>query len=409
MLSRRPGNTGVYGLEPWFRDVKELRDLVSLPQAFKRAGYRTATAGKVYHQFPPSPDRAAEFDTYGPACNFGPLPEKKMVKTPSDMRLVDWGVFPERDHQQNDWQIASWAEDFLAARGTADDDPFFLAVGFGRPHLPCFASQQWFDLYPEESLAMPPVRDDDRADTPDFSWYLHWQLPEPRLSWLRNAGQWRPLVRAYLASTSFVDSQVGRVIDALDRSGKADETIIVLWSDHGWHLGEKGISGKNSLWERSTRVPLMLAGPGIPAGTRCGEPAELLDIYPTLTALCRIEAPAGLEGLSLMPQLADSGKPRRPAVTTHNPGNHAVRDRHHRYIRYADGSEELYDHRSDPNEWHNLASRPESAETIKRLAAFLPKDDKPPVPGSAGRILVRGSGGSWIWEGKPVAWELLSR
>src|SRR3712207_3606769 len=131
---------------------------------------------------------------------------------------------------------------------------------------------------------------------------LHWKLPEPRLAWLQRAGQWRPLVRAYLASTSFLDSQIGRVLDALEAAGHADDTVVVLWSDHGWHLGEKGVTGKNTLWERSTRVPLVITGPGVAPNARCVRPVELLDLYPTLAELCGLPAAAGLEGLSLVPQ-----------------------------------------------------------------------------------------------------------
>lgn len=230
---------------------------------------------------------------------------------------------------------------------------------------------------------MPPVKVDDRDDVPEFSWYLHWKLPEPRLSWLLEAKQWRPLVRSYLASISFMDSQVGRVLDALEVSGQADRTVVVLWSDHGWHLGEKGITGKNTLWERSTRVPLIFAGPGIAAGARCGRPAELLDLYPTLVALCRLPERPGLEGHSLAPQLKDASAPRVwPAITTHNQDNHAVRTEHWRFIRYADGSEELYDHRSDPNEWTNLAGDPNQAERKRELAGWLPKRNEPPPPGA---------------------------
>ena len=157
-------------------------------------------------------------------------------------------MFPDRDEDQADWKIADSAIAHLEK--APKDQPFFVAVGFRLPHVPCFASQKWFDLYPEKTLLMPEVRADDRDDVPAFSWFLHWKLPEPRLSWLKKANQWRPLVRAYLASTSFMDSQVGRVLDALDATGRAKETVVVLWSDHGWHLGEKGITGKNTLWER---------------------------------------------------------------------------------------------------------------------------------------------------------------
>ena len=249
---------------------------------------------------------------------------------------------------------------------------------------------------------LPPVKPDDRADVPEFAWYLHWKLPEPRLSWLEKARQWRPLVRAYLAGTSFMDSQVGRVLDALDATGRATNTVIVLWSDHGWHLGEKGITGKNTLWERSTRVPLLFAGPGITKAATCAQPAELLDAYPTLVELCGLPPRSGLEGHSLVPQLQNAKTPRPwPALTTHNQGNHAVRSEHWRYIRYADGSEELYDHRADPHEWTNLVANPLHAAVGREHARWLPKTDVPSVPGSAQRVLTKEKG-VWTWENRPI-------
>ena len=249
---------------------------------------------------------------------------------------------------------------------------------------------------------MPAVLENDRDDVPTFAWFLHWKLPEPRLSWLRKSDQWRPLVRAYLASTSFMDGQVGRLLAALDACGRAGETIVVLWSDHGWHLGEKGITGKNTLWERSTRVPLIFAGPGVAAGTTCRRPAELLDLYPTLLELCGLPAVEGLEGHSLVPQLKDPDAPRPwPAVTTHNRGNHAVRSERWRYIRYADGTEELYDHRDDPHEWTNRANDPGLAEVSREHARWLPATEAPPAPGGVSRLLVR-EDGIWYWENRPI-------
>jgi arylsulfatase A-like enzyme len=178
----------------------------------------------------------------------------------------------------------------------------------------------------------------------------------------------------------------------------------VLWSDHGWHLGEKGITGKNSLWERSTRVPLLFAGPGVTAGARCSRPVELLDLYPTLLDLCRIPPRQDLEGHSLAPLLKDATAPRPwPAITSHNQGNHAVRSEHWRYITYADGSEELYDLRQDPNEWTNLANDPRQREVIREHRRWLPKIDRPLAPGSAARILSYDpASGKAIWEGKPI-------
>jgi arylsulfatase A-like enzyme len=199
-----------------------------------------------------------------------------------------------------------------------------------------------------------------------------------------------------------MDSQVGRLLDALERSGQLDNTIIVFWGDHGWHLGEKEISGKNTLWERSTRVPLIIAGPGVARGTS-SSPVELLDIYPSLIELCGLEMPEGLEGHSLGPQLRDPAALREfPAVTTHNPGNHTVRTNDWRYIRYADGSEELYETAVDPEEWHNLASEPGRAALKKELARWLPETSAPPVPGSRVRVLTYNNGVA-NWEGEDIA------
>jgi len=201
-----------------------------------------------------------------------------------------------------------------------------------------------------------------------------------------------------------MDSQVGRVLAALDATGRRDDTIVVLWSDHGWHVGEKLITGKNTLWERSTRVPLMFAGPGISARAKCAQPVELLDIFPTLLDLCEFPARSDLEGHSLRPQLRDATATRPwPAITTHNRGNHGIRTEHERYIHYADGSEEFYDLRTDPNEWTNLAAHPKYAAAKAALAKWLPKIDLPPVPGSASRVLTYdATTGAVTWEGQPV-------
>ena len=202
-----------------------------------------------------------------------------------------------------------------------------------------------------------------------------------------------------------MDSQVGRVLDALKGIDAAGNTVIVLWSDNGWHLGEKGMTGKTSLWERSTHVPLIFAGPGVAKATKCRQPAELLDIYPTLVELCGLPAKDGLEGHSLVPQLKNSKAKRPwPAITTHNVGNHSVRSERWRYIRYADGSEELYDLRADPNEWTNLARDSKHEKVIREHARWLPKLNLPPAPGSASRILVQ-ENGVWLWEGKPIKLE----
>lgn len=399
----RPTTTGVYALDTWYGKGGIDRDVEWMPEAFLRGGYDVAVCGKVFHDaYPPADERHDGYlvGTWGFRGGFGLRPEHKFVETPDPNPLVDWGVFPERDEDQDDWKVADWA---IARMGAAADAerPWFLAVGFRRPHVPCYASQAWFDGVPDEDRILPPVLEGDRDDVPPFAWYLHWDLPEPRLAWLRRAGQWRALVRAYLASIRFVDSQVGRVLDALEASGAAERTIVVLASDHGFHLGEKGITGKNSLWERSTRVPLIWAGPGVAAGAVCRRPVELLDIYPTLEEMALREGTGG-DGHSLAPLLARADAPRPwPAITTHGPGNHAVRNGRFRYIRYADGSEELYDLLDDPNEWRNLSGQPRYRAVLESLAWWLPRVEQPPF-GSGKLRLLEGREGAWMWQGKRI-------
>jgi arylsulfatase A-like enzyme len=405
MLGLRPTTTGIYGLAPWFRTVEAWKDRVTLPQHFKAGGYRTYTTGKIYHGGAGGPaKRAVEFDVWGPHGGSGAKPPEKLIPpTPmGNHPLMDWGCFPHRDEDKGDYRITTWAVDRL--REMPADRPFFLAVGYFLPHVPCYATQKWFDLYPDDDSVLPPVRADDRADTPRFSWYMHWNLPEPRLKWIRENNQWRNLARSYLACTSFVDSQIGRLLDALEAAGLAENTVVVVWGDNGYHLGEKGISGKNSLWERSTRVPLIFAGPGVAKAARCASPAELLDLYPTLVDLCGLPPRADLEGLSLRPQLADAKAPReRPAITSHNRGNHGIRSGRWRYIRYADRSEELYDMGADPNEWTNVVADAKNAGVVAELRAWLPKIDVPPAPGSADRVLTYDAAtDEAVWEGRPV-------
>ena len=316
------------------------------------------------------------------------------------MKLVDWGLFPHQDKDKGDYKIAEWAVKTLDSKPKG---PFFLSAGFFLPHVPCFATEKWFDMHPEDKTQLAQIKRDDRKDTPRFSWYLHWSLPEPRLRWLEEHNEWMNLTRSYLACTTFVDAQIGKLMEALERNGFAENTVVVLWSDHGWHIGEKGITGKNTLWDDGTRVPLIFTGPGIAKGVS-SQPAELLDIYPTLSELIGVTKPDHLEGLSLMPQLKDAkAKRERPAITTHNHDNHGVRSENWRYIQYADGSEELYDMEKDPNEWVNLIGKPGYAKVIAEHKKWIPKVSRKPAPGSRSRILTYDAKTKEvIWEGNEV-------
>jgi len=400
MTGLRPSTTGVYSLSPWFREVEGYEDWVSMPQYFAQNGYTTYTTGKIYHGGYGRQEEDEEWDVIGPPPGVGVKPEEKLVNTPAPHPLVDWGNFPHEDEEKGDWEVAQWAIDQL---NQTPQEPFFLSVGFFLPHVPCYATGKWFDLYPEESTALPPLKMDDRDDTPRFSWYLHWALPEPRLKYLLEADQDTNLVRSYLACISFIDHLVGQVLDALEQNELAENTIVVLWSDHGFHLGEKLITGKNTLWDRSTRVPLIVAGPGIERGVSTTRPAELLDLYPTLIELCRFEPLPELEGHSLVPQLEDPQAPREfPAITTHGPGNHGVRSEKWRYIRYADGSDELYDMENDPNEWNNLAEDAQYNAIIEEMAQWLPPKSADPAPGSKARLVELKENGQVYWELEPV-------
>jgi arylsulfatase A-like enzyme len=397
----RPSSTGIYGLKPGIRSVDVTRNCVTLPQYFQNNGYFTASFGKVFHDGAiPAELQKNEFDVWGPAPGM-PMPAKRLVESNIPERGMDWGIFPENDGDQPDWKTADNA--IAQLKSHPKDKPFFIAAGFRLPHVPCFASQKWFDIFPpEKDIILPPYLIDDRKDVPFFSWYLHWDLPEPRLSWLKENNQWRNLVRSYLVTTTFMDSQIGRVLDALEKSGEASNTVIVMWSDNGWHLGEKDITGKNSLWKRSTHVPLIFAGPGVGVNKRCSQPAELLDIYPSLVELCNLPKKADIEGHSLCPQLKNpSAKRLWPAIITANKNNHAVVTDKWRFIQYANGSQELYNEQNDPNEWTNLASKSEYKKVIEGLKKWLPKKNVPLAPGSDKRTLEQ-KNGIWYWEGKPI-------
>jgi len=385
-----PTTTGHYFLFPTMKDSGVLQDHPTLLDAFRAAGYRTMGAGKFVH----GKREEAHFDEYGGGFGgFGPNPPEKL-NCPHGGDNWDWGAYPERDEDLPDWEIASWVSDRLRVE---HEEPFFLVAGFWRPHVPMYAPQKWFDLFPLESVKLPEVLEGDRDDIPEYAKILTNGEPAPRHSWFREADAWRPAVQSYLAASAFVDAQVGRVLDALDAGPNRDDTIVVLFSDHGFHLGEKERWAKRGLWTDITRVPLIIDAPSssrgadgeersFPDGQVTDEPAALVDLFPTLLDLAGIapetvspDSDLVLDGLSLTPQLVDATTPRRePAICTYSPGNHSLHFRRWHFIHYADGSEELYDLDEDPHEWHNLASRPEQAERIAEFRTFLPRSEAEP-------------------------------
>ena len=385
-----PSTTGLYFLQPMLSGSDVTRDRTTLVEDFAERGYRTLGAGKIYggqdNRF---------FQTYGGAFgSFGPVPDEHLNYTAEGgHRLWDWGAYPAEgptsdetdtdtspDDLMPDVNIANWAADRLAEMSDDDSsEPFFLAVGFFRPHVPMYVPPKWFDSFPLETLLLPNTLDSDADDVPEYGRMLTIGHPAPRHEWLVANRQWDDAVRAYLASSAFVDAQVGRVIAALDASRFRENTIIVLFSDHGFHLGEKQRWAKRSLWQASTHVPMIIAGPGV---TRefCDEPVGLVDIYSTLLDVCGFGPPTDQDGRSLASLLQDPlAESDGAALTTFGPGNHAVRSRRWRYIHYADGSEELYDHSVDPHEWHNIAGDAEHRGVIEHHRTFLPSNEAVPI------------------------------
>jgi len=235
-------------------------------------------------------------------------------------------------------------------------------------------------MYPPDKITLPPTKADDLDDLPEAGKEMA-AVRRGDYELVMKSGKYRELLQAYLASVSFGDALVGRLLDALDASPAAKNTIIVFWSDHGWHLGEKRHLHKFTLWERSTRIPFIVVAPGVThPGTRSGKPVGTIDIFPTLNELCGLPSVDGLDGASLMPILRNPALDwKRPALITHGQGNHALRTERWRYIRYANGDEELYDHAKDPNEWTNLANKPEFAPVKSELTKWLPNTDAVPL------------------------------
>jgi len=372
MTGLRPSTTGIYGQikdNDIRKDNPKTQQNIFLHEYFRQHGYKTMAVGKIFHNHVPN---GTVDESGGREKGFGPKPSHRWNWNRKGTS-TDWSAFPESDEQMPDYSTAQWAIGRLKEK---HDKPFFLAAGFLRPHVPWHVPQKWFDKHPINSLEMPPYLPNDYDDVPEIAAKVADVPMMPTTEWAIKNDKWKEIVQAYLACVSFVDFYVGEVLKALEQSPYADNTIVVLWSDHGYHIGEKNRFAKHSIWERATRTPLIIAGPSLNSGQVCSKAVGLLDLYPTLLDLCGIPPNQKNEGVSLRP-LLDNPKTdwKHAAVTTYGRNNHAVRDEFYRYIRYENGAEELYDHRNDKNEWYNLADKPEFENVKKRLRKHLPKDN----------------------------------
>ncbi len=375
MTGIRPSSSGVYtNYQPW-RPV--MKDVTTLPQHFMAGGYRAVGGGKIYHgRFPDPPSWDAYFPDRKRNRPGDPMPPDRPLNGIPKTAHFDWGPIDATDEQMGDWQVADWARGELSK---PHDKPLFLACGIFRPHLPWYAPRKYFDPFPPEKVTLPKVKKDDLDDCPPIARKI--ARPHGDHAKVLKTDNWARAVSGYLASMAFADACVGRVLEALDNGPLADNTVVVLWGDHGWHLGEKLHWRKFTLWEEATRCPLMIVAPGVTKpGAVCNRPVNLLDIYPTLVDLCGLADNDRLEGRSLLPLLEDPAAAwQAPSLCTFKRGNHSLRGERWRYTRYHDGSEELYDHADDKLEWTNLAGDARYDDVKKRLAKWLPKTDAPGV------------------------------
>ena len=370
MSGMRPFTTGVYHNPDNYRP--HIKPEQTLNSHFRANGYLTLGAGKIYHG---GGGRLEEWDDYGKRLGKQDL----TAHVKKDFGGVRWAQLKGGDDTLADYHTVSYCIKQLEAK---HDKPLFLACGIFRPHMPWSVPKKYFEVHPLEDIKLPPHLENDLEDIPPAG--VKTAKPNGDHKKITEGGAWKEAIQAYLASITYADTQLGRLLDALDASEERDNTIVVLWGDHGWHLGEKQHWRKFALWEEATRAPLMWVVPGVtPEGKICERTVDFISVYPTLCEVAGLSTPGHCDGVSLLPLLRDPAATwDRPALTTHGHRRHAVRSEEFRYIRYEDGSEELYDEVADPYEWKNLAEDPKYAQVKAKLAKWLPTKETPPHKGA---------------------------
>ncbi|MDF1823606.1 MAG: sulfatase [Verrucomicrobiales bacterium] len=374
----------------WRHESPDLEEAVVLSQHFRNHGYRAVGGGKIFHTLQwtagdsqNDPDAWDDYrgDPLDPISKDWPRPDfdgktqNQGFAGERPLKNYYFGAAPvELSADQGDGAVVDWAAEEMASH---DGQPLFLAVGLFRPHIPFEVPQKWFDLYPLDEVALPDHLEDDLADARPHE-RVHWH------QWVTDNGQWKTLMQGYLASISYVDHELGRLLDALDASPMAENTIVVLWTDHGFHIGEKENWEKFALWEQTTRVPLFIHAPGISKdGASTRQPTTLTDLYPTLCELADLPLPEQCTGESVVAQLRNpSSLTKRTSLTSFtfkhdSEPSHGLSDTKYRYIIYPDGFEELYDLENDRGEFRNLAGDPAYAEIKAGLAAHVPLECAP--------------------------------
>lgn len=363
MSGIRPSSSGVYKNQNDWRTV--IPDNKTIPSYFKANGYEVLGGGKIYHG---GFDRDEEFDSYFREPKEG---KGTGLKSKGQFGGIKWGIMKGEDEELHDYHVASWAMSELDKK---HEKPFLLAAGIFRPHMPWNVPQAYFDLYPLTNIKLPPYKQNDLDDLPEEGKKIALALKDHEN--LKDEQQWIEAIQAYLACISFADAQIGRILDAYENSPEKDNTIIVLWGDHGWHLGEKDHWRKFSLWEEATRSPMIWVVPGLTKpGSVSNATVDFSSIFPTLAQVCNLNIPAHCEGPSIYKLLANpETKWKKPAITTFGQNNHAVRNSKFRFIQYESGGIELYDETLDPYEWTNIANSSTRIKRIqKKLAKHIPR------------------------------------
>lgn len=378
-----PTTSGMYSNYQDWREVPALQEVSTIGQHFRESGYYTAGAGKIFHY---SQVDSTGWDDYFPSIS-NPMPQEflppgrpvNMTAFPYMYNMFDWAPLEKSDEETADFQTVSYISEQLERD---HDRPFFLAAGIYRPHLPWYVPQEYFDRFPLEDIQKPAILANDLDDLGPVARELIVRGGNYHKHVLE-ADQWDEAIQGYLASIAYADAMLGRLLDALEASPYADNTIVVIWSDHGWQLGEKEHWRKFALWENVIRTVFTMRVPegvaALPGGSAKGASTDnltsLMDIYPTLAELCQLTPREDLDGRSLTGILAEPSVPvARPILSTYDYGSYSVRYENWHFIRYIDGSEELYDLEDDPEEWHNLAASEDFRSTKTMLAGFIPEN-----------------------------------
>lgn len=409
---RHASSTGCYTTQVYHHDHP---DILPLQQVLQDGGYATYGAGKLFHhpagyldlrgwneffvRDPAQKKRGWPLESWSFQMDFLPDPfpygtYNREFKLFPDL-FLEWGPIQDEDEgKMADTIRTDWACEILREK---HDKPVFLGIGLYAPHFPNYAPRKYFESYDRDKIELPRYKEDDLKDLPPAIR----RAKEARAAHhrrLERLGAIQDAIHGYLACITYADAMLGRVLDAIASGPNADNTIVILWSDHGYHHGQKLDWGKHTLWERTSHVPLFIAGPGVAKGAKVDTTVSLIDLFPTITGLASVNDAQRRDGISLLPVLKDpaAGLDREVMLPGMKPGEFAIINRNWRYIRYADGGEELYDLRKDSNEWYNLAQRPQQRAVIQGMRRAAPESFAKPGPEvGALKLVIDGEAFRW--------------